>query len=1731
MDRNDNVTVATVANPFQPFSSRELKTVAVTEGMTIMDCAKTVGLAALAKDGLELRAGLNGAPVAPDQFDTVCPKPGDSLVLALAVHGGGGGGDDGKSWTQIILMVALVVVAIAAPYMLGGIFTTIGAGGATVLTGWGMGLTAGIMMGGSLLMNALMPAPKADTSGLGGTNWDASPTYGWDLMNNAVREGMVIPVIYGTMLVCPNVINSYVNVDANGYQFLNILYGVGEGPLTLAMVEDTDGIFRPAVYLNGDLASPQRTSGGRILQAELNDCLTPSGASADSVFPASHDKYTSWDYSAGAACNDCIGFLDKVYVAGGKWNPNGWVAWPFGLATNWWRYDFGTAGKRIVKYVFYAVEGSTCYKSSNSFKNYTYTVSTAWEFQGSMDGTTWTTLDTVTGYVPGTYATRTFTNTTAYRYYRVYGQWAIEEIEMFGAAGDAATVAAYAMPAWRSGDNDQTIIEGFDKVWSANTGAFTATKLSGTYYTATTDGDAVTALSVILSFPGGLCFYNDSGEIKPNTVTVQIQYKTVGAGSWTSASVWTITAEQSGSIQRSFMITGLAPAQYQVQVKWAATPTSGTRYISAAYWSALQSAIDDDFTYPNTALLGLHVLATDSYSGQAPRVTALVTRPWVDVRTSASPETWENKDAGNPAWAAYDMLVSTRYGGGVDPDDVLLTDFTAWASFCDNMVTGTAWEASHAYSLGDKVIPLTKAEIGSVFSAGAATGHPATYAVDGNTATEWWSSQTGTSVSGTAGIGLDLFTATSIKRLYLKQVTAGASSAGITSVKVQACDDGNTWVDVGSALTLVADNTWQDFVLSGTPTAKRYWRLLANANPASGKSWAIASLEMYSSATSGNGLVYECTAAGTSAAIEPAWPMTIDGTVTDGGATWTARLNYLRVNVAFDTATSVANALQDLAITGRASIVKKGAKYGVIIDQATSPVQLFTMGNVVKDSLKIDYMNLADRANVAQVTFFDADNDYQRTTVDVRDTAFDSDDLAERSSPAITLHGCTSRAQAIAYGRHMLNQNKYMKKVISFEAGIDAIACQPGDVILFSHDVPQWGFGGRVVSYAAGGPTLVLDRTVTIAPATSYVVQVRNQTTDVIEERAVVTGASTTATLTLASAFDADPGVGAVYSFGTSTNVTKEYRVLTLSRAADLTRKVTAVEYSDLIYTNGVGTSLPVPEAVSALVGVYGLSAQEVDQAGQSVASLSWQGAALTWDVLAQTYDWQTGLWVPFQTITVSTPYASIPLEQGRQYRFTVAAGGDSEYVDLACLGDGGWRFSISCDRTYSDKNDYALPVNIGWQTGDAQVLGENKPAVVPATGIGEFFSMQWPWPAHRTDIAIDTPPTEISAWALHNVKADNSDDGVLYCSLINGGGSGGRDALYIYKDAARTELVGSCKWWYSAGGVYVAGLDAIGNGIIFPEGDSGLNGVVEGSGGSTAVDKSFTVTITHTYYENRSYSKGATTAYHLSLIPQKRLQEDYRNVGSYMPYYFCVKPGVNVDTCALTWDPNALPLGTPAMYIAETSPLGWQPIGTPLDMSATASIDVTVSASDNKWFKVWFDGSTTSSTLNMYDRAQDLGCGAGLNFFSVDVFPTDPRPEAILPVEIEGAYFNEYDNTVNGETVMPGSTFPPQHTKIAYTIDPQKAYRLYSYSYVDRTFTCVGTPLGTGSHLTFRGGGDRLFGVVETMPLPIDPAINGPIMEYGGSTSATPATELVPTRVYKLNALSRMSVYQKGPE
>jgi len=146
----------------------------------------------------------------------------DNIVLCPIPAGGGGG-------KSILAMVAMIAVAVAAPYLAAGLngafgMATVTAAGA--LTTTGMMVSAGFAVAGSLLVNTIF-APSVPTN----TAQDVKSSYGIDGAKNTSVEGIPVPVCYGKFRTAGNILGLYTTTDGDDNQTLFMLISAGEGPV------------------------------------------------------------------------------------------------------------------------------------------------------------------------------------------------------------------------------------------------------------------------------------------------------------------------------------------------------------------------------------------------------------------------------------------------------------------------------------------------------------------------------------------------------------------------------------------------------------------------------------------------------------------------------------------------------------------------------------------------------------------------------------------------------------------------------------------------------------------------------------------------------------------------------------------------------------------------------------------------------------------------------------------------------------------------------------------------------------------------------------------------------------------------------------------------------------------------------------------------------------------------------------------------------------------------------------------------------------------------------------------------------------------------------------------------------------------------------------------------------------------------------------------------------------
>ncbi|TAN55761.1 MAG: hypothetical protein EPN26_04840 [Rhodospirillales bacterium] len=134
-------------------------------------------------------------------------------------------------------------------------------------------------------------------------------------------------------------------------------------------------------------------------------------------------------------------------------------------------------------------------------------------------------------------------------------------------------------------------------------------------------------------------------------------------------------------------------------------------------------------------------------------------------------------------------------------------------------------------------------------------------------------------------------------------------------------------------------------------------------------------------------------------------------------------------------AVTVWEALTRIARCGRAAPILQGGAIRVVRDEPqTVPVAMFGPRNIVKNSLKIQYiMPSDDTADAVTVSYF-SDRTWKPDEV----TAKLPDSAAENPAK-VSLFGCTAKEHALREGDFIAADNRYRRKMVSFRTELDGM--------------------------------------------------------------------------------------------------------------------------------------------------------------------------------------------------------------------------------------------------------------------------------------------------------------------------------------------------------------------------------------------------------------------------------------------------------------------------------------------------------------------------------------------------------------------------------------------------------------------------------------------------------------------------------------------------------------------
>jgi predicted phage tail protein len=278
----------------------------------------------------------------------------------------------------------------------------------------------------------------------------------------------------------------------------------------------------------------------------------------------------------------------------------------------------------------------------------------------------------------------------------------------------------------------------------------------------------------------------------------------------------------------------------------------------------------------------------------------------------------------------------------------------------------------------------------------------------------------------------------------------------------------------------------------------------------------------------------------------------------------------LTVGLYLDSQQELQSALNMVSVLGRGIVLQFGSIFTPIVEKVVDiPTQgfLFTGGNIIDSSFSISYVPYNERSNTIEVTYYDETDSYKSKTVQVQSHDFDSKTMEIKSS--INLYGCTKRAMAASYAKFLLNKNRYISETVSFTAFVDAIACNVGDVIKVGVKyMTNTLADGRILG-VENNNTLILDQEVELLDNEDYQIQIRCLDDEIITINIPSISVNTVTNTINIGTFPREINKFDVYALGRlDTEATNLYRVTSITRASDLKRKITAIEYNPDVYND-----------------------------------------------------------------------------------------------------------------------------------------------------------------------------------------------------------------------------------------------------------------------------------------------------------------------------------------------------------------------------------------------------------------------------------------------------------------------------------------------------------------------------------------------------------------------------------
>lgn len=231
---------------------------------------------------------------------------------------------------------------------------------------------------------------------------------------------------------------------------------------------------------------------------------------------------------------------------------------------------------------------------------------------------------------------------------------------------------------WRSGTADQAPLDGIPE--TEVEAIIGATLRAETGVTHRVRSNPVHAVRVTIAFPS-LVRYDDRGNAGPTSVSFTIETRAAG-GSWSPKQSVTVHEKNTAAAELSWRVPLSGASPIDVRVTRVTPDSDSDRVRDTITWARVTEIAEIRQSYPHSAVVGITADA-ERYRSQLIRREYEVYGLIVQVPSNYAPDTrtytgiWDGTFnrawSDNPAWCAYHILTSRRFGLGAELSTVALS--------------------------------------------------------------------------------------------------------------------------------------------------------------------------------------------------------------------------------------------------------------------------------------------------------------------------------------------------------------------------------------------------------------------------------------------------------------------------------------------------------------------------------------------------------------------------------------------------------------------------------------------------------------------------------------------------------------------------------------------------------------------------------------------------------------------------------------------------------------------------------------------------------------------------------------------------------------------------------------------------------------------------------------------------------------------------------------------------